>query len=58
MDALEKIRSPRKGEVIKGNGHLIPQIETRAEMTEHLGMGWIPDHPDFRDYTLEHKENK
>lgn len=21
-----------------------------------LGMGWIPDYPDFRDYTLENKE--
>jgi hypothetical protein len=22
------------------------------------GMGWLPDYPDFRDYTLEHKAIK
>ncbi|MFT5702370.1 MAG: C1A family cysteine protease [Desulforhopalus sp.] len=21
-----------------------------------LGMGWLPDYPDFRDHTVEHKE--
>lgn len=26
------------------------------EMIEKLGMGWLPDYPDFRDYTVEHKE--
>jgi len=25
---------------------------------EKLGMGWIPDYPDFRDYTLENKETE
>jgi C1A family cysteine protease len=24
-----------------------------AEMTKKLGMGWLPDYPDFRDYTVE-----
>jgi len=24
-----------------------------SEMIEKLGMGWLPDYPDFRDYTLE-----
>ena len=28
---------------------------TMSEMIEKLGMGWLPDYPDFRDYTLEHK---
>jgi C1A family cysteine protease len=28
------------------------------EMNEKLGMGWIPDLPDYRDYTLEHEEIK
>ncbi|MBI3391801.1 MAG: cysteine protease [Nitrospirae bacterium] len=23
---------------------------------EKLGMGWLPDYPDFRDYTIEHDE--
>jgi C1A family cysteine protease len=25
-----------------------------AERTVHPGMGWLPDYPDFRDYTLDH----
>jgi len=29
-----------------------------SEMNEKLGMGWLPDYPDFRDYTLEHKNIK
>jgi C1A family cysteine protease len=29
-----------------------------SEMIEKLGMGWLPDYPDFRDYTLEHKNIK
>jgi len=24
-----------------------------SEMVEKLGMGWLPDYPDFRDYTVE-----
>jgi C1A family cysteine protease len=27
-----------------------------AEMIEKLGMGWLPDYPDFRDYTVEQTE--
>jgi len=23
---------------------------------ERFGMGWLPDYPDFRDYTEGHKE--
>ncbi len=26
-----------------------------AEVKEKHGMGWLPDYPDFRDYTPEHK---
>ncbi len=26
------------------------------EVIERLGMGWIPDYPDFRDYTGEHED--
>ncbi|HHT9151983.1 MAG TPA: C1 family peptidase [Candidatus Hypogeohydataceae bacterium YC40] len=29
-----------------------------AEMIEKLGMGWLPDYPDFRDYTAEHEKIK
>jgi hypothetical protein len=25
---------------------------------KRFGMGWLPDYPDFRDYTAEHKEIK
>lgn len=31
---------------------------TMSETNEKLGMGWLPDYPDFRDYTLEHKNIK
>lgn len=27
-----------------------------AEPTDRPGMGWLPDYPDFRDYTVEQKE--
>jgi C1A family cysteine protease len=27
-----------------------------AEKTKRLGMGWLPDPPDFRDYTVEREE--
>ena len=26
-----------------------------AEQVEAHGLGWLPDYPDFRDYTAEHK---
>jgi C1A family cysteine protease len=64
MDIIEKVRVAKKVAPAKGNGngngngHVILQVETLDEMTEHLGMGWIPDHPDFRDYSFEHKEIK
>ncbi|MBW2063345.1 MAG: cysteine protease [Deltaproteobacteria bacterium] len=29
-----------------------------GERNEKLGMGWLPDYPDFRDYTLDHKNIK
>ena len=25
-----------------------------SETIHKLGMGWLPDYPDFRDYTMEH----
>ncbi len=28
------------------------------ELIEKPGMGWLPDYPDFRDYTLEHENIK
>ena len=28
------------------------------EKIEKLGMGWLPDYPDFRDYTVEHEAVK
>lgn len=27
-----------------------------SETIEKLGMGWLPDYPDFRDYTEEHED--
>lgn len=29
-----------------------------SDMGDKLGMGWLPDCPDFRDYTVEHEEIK
>lgn len=29
-----------------------------SDTNEKLGMGWLPDYPDFRDYTVEHAEVK
>ena len=29
-----------------------------SEKNQKLAMGWLPDYPDFRDYTGEHKETK
>ena len=29
-----------------------------SETIEKLGMGWLPDYPDFRDYTPEHETIK
>ncbi len=29
-----------------------------AETIQRLGMGWLPDYPDFRDYTMEHESIK
>ncbi len=28
------------------------------EIKEKFGMGWLPDYPDFRDYTVEHEDIK
>jgi C1A family cysteine protease len=29
-----------------------------SEFLEKLGMGWLPDYPDYRDYTIDHKDIK
>ena len=29
--------------------------ETAGKTMERFGMGWLPDYPDFRDYTADHK---
>jgi C1A family cysteine protease len=29
-----------------------------SEFIEKLGMGWLPDYPDYRDYTIDHKNIK
>jgi C1A family cysteine protease len=29
-----------------------------SETNEKLGMGWLPDYPDFRDYSLDHESIK
>jgi C1A family cysteine protease len=27
-----------------------------SEIADKVGMGWLPDYPDFRDHTTEHEE--
>lgn len=29
-----------------------------AEIIDKMGMGWLPDLPDFRDYSPEHEKIK
>ncbi len=29
-----------------------------SDSIEKLGMGWLPDYPDYRDYTIDHKDIK
>ena len=31
-------------------------VEERERIGFELGMGWLPDYPDFRDYTIEYEE--
>lgn len=33
-------------------------METAEKVNETLGMGWLPDIPDYRDYSPEHKQIK
>ena len=54
MAVIEKIQV-KKPVLVKGNGHLLPEVETKVEINGKLGMGWIPDHPDFRDYTFSNE---
>lgn len=32
------------------------EIYTEVGNNEIFGMGWIPDHPDFRDFTVSQDE--
>ena len=57
MAILEK-EVTQKEKIIQGNGHSFPLLETSPDKTERYGLGWLPDHPDFRDFSLEHAEIK
>jgi len=43
-----------ENEIIQGNGHFINLVEEPVK----LGFGWLPDFPDFRDFTPENEEIK
>ncbi|HEX6845359.1 MAG TPA: C1 family peptidase [Chitinophagaceae bacterium] len=58
MAVLEKVKQEKKIALIEGNGHREIPVQARIEATERLGLGWIPDHPDFRDYTFKTEEIK
>jgi len=57
MANLEKTQVAQK-EKLKGNGHMLIEAEILPENSAPLGMGWLPDHPDFRDFTIENDEIK
>lgn len=57
MASLEKTIT-QKEKIIEGNGHLVPLTETLPDKTERFGLGWLRDHPDFRDFNSEHEEIK
>lgn len=58
MAVLEKVKQEKKIALITGNGHPEAAVPIRVEPVESLGLGWIPDHPDFRDYTSKTDEIK
>ena len=58
MAVLEKVKQEKKIALVEGNGHFEPSVQARDETAERLGLGWIPDHPDFRDYTFKTDEIK
>ena len=53
----DEIKSPTSGnaksKIIKSE-----TFKAEVEITEQHGFGWVPDLPDFRDYTTEHHEIK
>jgi C1A family cysteine protease len=49
---ISRVR-PTPVEPLQGDDNLIV-----AEITEQRGMGWLPDYPDFRDYSPNHVEIK
>lgn len=58
MASLEKTQVVQKEKIIRGDGLVAPLLEVSSDQIQPLGMGWLPDHPDFRDYNLEHAEIK
>ncbi len=56
METIEKVKAVSKAaETLKRDGHPTPSVEG-IDMSQKLSMGWLPDHPDFRDYHLGHNE--
>ena len=54
---IDEIKSPNMG---SGKSKTIKTETVRAEVeiTEQHAFGWVPDLPDFRDYSVEHTEVK
>jgi C1A family cysteine protease len=57
METIEKIKTTRKVELAPESNHPVPSVEG-IETRSFPGMGWLPDHPDFRDYSHQHDEIK
>jgi len=56
METIEKVKAAGKAaETLKRDGHPTPSVEG-IDMGQKLSMGWLPDHPDFRDYHFGNDE--
>lgn len=51
--AVKLIMGGQPEYTVSKQAEITPQVGT--EYRGKLGMGWLPDYPDFRDYTAEHE---
>ncbi len=54
---FDEIKSPTSG-TAKSKITKTETLRAEVEITEQHGFGWVPDLPDFRDYSTEHHEIK
>lgn len=54
---IDEIKSPTAG-TAKSKIFKSETLRAEVEITEQHGFGWVPDLPDFRDFSTEHHEIK